>query len=178
MDPVILAAIIGAVGVCIASVLTWILTRLTSEEERAPLLGEDRRTALEGAWKGIVHQRQGPIRDAEINDWTLKAKKRHVEGTATLHVKLEEKTGKNEPNKPPTTQDILVAVAIRGTLIHGRYFKLEYRGSFQGKEDFLQFGVAILELSLDAHSLKGYFVGIGPIAGRIIDGPAEFHKPF
>lgn len=172
MDPLVLAAIITAGGACAATVIAWFLTRWFGESQRPPLLGEERRKGLEGTWNGIIHQRQGPIRETKIDDWVMKAGKRYVEGKATLHIRIAG-TGGN-----PAPQDITIDLAITGTLIHGRYFKLEYRGSYQGREDLLQFGVAILELSMNAHTLKGYFVGIGPIAERIIDGPVELNKPF
>jgi hypothetical protein len=165
MDPVVLAAIIGALGTIAAAVVTWFLTSSLDKQPRFPALGKERRKALEGTWSGLIRQRQGPIRSIEIPNWEMKAGRRHIEGTVTLQVTHETKT-------------ITISLKTIGALIHGRYFKVEYRGFYQGDADFLQFGVGILELSMDAHSLKGSFVGIGPIAERIIDGWVELKKPF
>ena len=165
MDPVILAAIIGAVGTIAGSVITWLLTRLLDGRPRLPILGQERRMALEGTWNGKIRQRQGPIREVIISDWAMKARKRRIEGAASLHINRDGKT-------------ITIFLKITGALIHGRYFRVEYRGAYQGREDFVQFGVGIMELSLDAHTLKGFFVGIGPITEGLIYGTAELKKPF
>ena len=110
-----------------------------------------------------------------VEDWILKTEKRFITGTFSLQAKIEE--GKDEKGEP-ITRIITIKFETIGALIHSRYFKMEYKGHYQDREEFIQFGVAILELSLDAHTLKGYFVGIGPIAERIIDGPVELKKSF
>lgn len=165
MDPVVLAAIIGAVGTIAAAVITWFLTRLLDGRPRSPVIGSERRRALEGTWSGVLHQRQGPIRTIQLSAWTMKTTRRSIRGQTTIQLPHEGKT-------------LSIPMDITGSLLNDRFFKVEYRSQYQGKEGFIQFGYGLLELSMNGHILKGAFVGIGPVSGRIIDGTVEIKKPF
>lgn len=159
METAILTASIGVVGSIVGSVLTILLQRFLDNRPLSPLLGQERRAALEGTWSAEIHQR-GPIRIVKVPSWSMKTKRRYIEGKATLEAIRDGRT-------------ITLPLTFTGGLVHGRFFEVKYHG----KESLVQFGHGILELSLDGQVLQGAFVGIGPFAGRIIQGTIELKKP-
>ena len=175
MDPIILAALIGVVGTILGSVTTWLLTRWLDKEPPGPIIGEERRAALEGAWKGSVTQRQGPVRKFELPDWVLVVRKGRIEGKSSIKG-VRNIPGDSSHGISPKDQAITIPVNITGELLNDRFLKVEYRGKQQDGVGAIHFGYCLLELSMDAHTLKGSYIGIGPIAGQIIYGQMELHK--
>lgn len=62
---------------------------------------------------------------------------------------------------------------LTGELISDRFLMVRYYGGDQG---LIECGCGILELSMDAHTLKGCFSGIGPYTGGMIQGTIELMR--
>ena len=161
MDPTIVAAIIGGLFSILAVIATFIITRIF-DSDFWPTRNV-RQAALDGHWDAILHQEVGPggtSMDLSC-DFAFKSKGRGIQAEAILRGPL--------PNETITMDGIAT-----GRFVYERYLKLEYQ--IKGQPGVLQFGYLLLELSPNALSLDGHFLGFGAYTQQIIWGAIHIKK--
>jgi hypothetical protein len=125
----------------------------------------DRSAGLVGRWSGVIHQRNGVVKVSRVSSCEFTREEQHILGELTID---------SQDHGKPVTMFLRTA----GYLLNDRFFKSDYVGWLQGREqeEVVQFGSIILEWSTDASTLKGYFIGVGPITGRLVYGSVELMK--
>lgn len=166
MDQTLLVTLISGMATIVAAVVGAVVAHVLDQRLHYPRLGVERRAALEGKWTGLIHQRRGIARDI-TTAWQLKTKTRRIQGKATIQAKSIR-----------DGSTFTMCLTINGGLLHDRFLKAEYTGSYEGsrRDGVIQFGYIILELSMDGRALTGRFLGLGPITEELIEGTIGLKK--
>lgn len=123
-----------------------------------PMRHNARCAGLVGAWKGVLGQRNGVVRESSLS-CILQERKHHIYGEFTLE---------SEAHGKPLTMFLRSA----SVLWDGHFFMSYYVGSIQGRDpaEVVSFGNILLHLSMDCSTLAGYFHGVGPFSGKLVYG--------
>jgi hypothetical protein len=161
MDSQVATAVIGGVFGVVTPIATYIGTH--AYKNRSLLrLPEGRRKALDGSWRGTLHQEVGPDGkpiDAEYA-LQLSASRRVVRGEA--HSRFWVKKQHHEAR-----------FVLEGGLLYERFFRFTYDSA---DRKALHFGVMMLELGADGRSLRGRFVAYGMLSQRLVYGSIDLEK--
>jgi hypothetical protein len=160
MDSTIIAAIIGAAATVGASIATFVLTRLF---DNIPLPPKNaRQSSLIGRWEGTIHWEGGQGAPCDMQfSLDVKSIRRTIRAEGKWWF-----TSQNQGN----IQDVIMT----GIFMHDRFLKLEYKRVDRPGE--INFGIVLLELSLDGQTIDGHFVGFAAFSKGMIWGTTHGYK--
>jgi hypothetical protein len=159
MENHILSAIIGVVGTIVGAVSAGVVRdRLERRRSIFKNLPPARRDAISAHWVGNVDQEKGPKGESiEFPiEFYLSTNGTEVKGTG--HFEWE---------------DRLTELLILGGYIDDYYLKLEYKDA---DPMILRYGTIIFEISPDASTIEGWFVGYAAEMKGLIHGEIKMRK--
>ena len=158
--PIIVALIAGGFAV-VAPIVTFVITRSYENRFLQPISSR-RAGALVGTWEGDAHQEfgaDGQPFDAKVTfKFTVTGKK--IQGQGIYRMR-------------DGAQDIITTFIFSGGFLHERFIRFDYNPE---AADTVQFGSIILELSNDAKSLKGRYLGYGVRTNGLVYGTVDLKK--
>lgn len=152
METAVLVGITGAICTLVSPVIALVIKE---QLDKRPLmkLSPNRRKALEGTWSATVSQELRATNTPEI--WSARIQvnvsRKTVSGRFTF----------DHPKRGTTT------LLMKGGFYNERFLKMEY---YNESPHIVQFGIFILELSSDALSLRGRFLGFGADSEMLVAG--------
>lgn len=155
MDSAVLTAVIGG-GF---SILTVVVTKLF-DAQPFDYVSRKRRRAISGRWEGESQQNSGPSGGPETLPLTMKMEVfwfRIIRGTGEYRL-------------PDGT---VSEFKCRGGFLYDRFLRVHYDSV---EDSIVQFGSVVMELSSDAKSLTGNFVGFGVDSQKIVHGLLKLQK--
>ncbi len=161
MEVPIVAAIIGGVCTIVSPFMTLLIRQHLENRSKLPI-SSVRRRAIDGCWKGIAQQYQGPDEDPIIFavTMTLSAGPKRISGTLIIDIDYQGKTEK-------------ILCNVSGGFFYERFLKLSYTPS---DEMTIQFGSVVLQLDAGGQSLQGKYSGYGKLTNSTVFGTLELKK--
>jgi len=156
MDPAVVAAWIGGGFSIVGPIATFFAMKAYEGRFLEPLQA-DRKRALAGQWRGTIVQ-TSLMSDLSVS---LEVSGRKITGAAELRFVLK-------------GQDRHLVLRLVGGFLHDKFLKLDY--TKKNNDGSIQFGSLIVELSSDARTLHGEYVGYGSITNAIVSGAISLSK--
>ena len=161
MDASIISAIIAGVVAIIGPIITIFVKKYLDTRSKLSIPAE-RRQAITGRWKGIVHQviklSDRPVEIPVIVN--LVAGRKIVSGRIHIETVWEGEKRKADFN-------------ASGAFIYGAFLHLSYTPS---DSSVMQFGSLVLQLDPTGTVLEGRFAGYGQISKAIVGGTIRLEK--
>jgi len=155
MDATLLASLIGGTCTIVAPIITLVV-KGTLERLRHVAIPLSRQRSLRGTWTGTVSYDSPSELTRHSVRTEFSATKRIVRGRATYRSDGGD-----------------ASLCFKGSFISDRFMQGEYTNE---AEQVINFGTILFELSADARSLKGKFVGYGRVTEDIVTGNINLEK--
>ena len=133
------------------------------DRRQLPKIPQDRQDALNGKWKGIGLERQGPKGEPFEFDveFLLQASDRTVSGKGLVQFAV--------PDEEPFHAEF----AVEGKFLQNRFVQLNY---WDLNGSAIQFGGLVVQLSDDGKKLTGHLAGYGSISAKPVTAELRFTK--